>query len=321
MKVYQIIFIILFISILIAVMTGCEYKGPTPTYFQEYDKTTPPVITQMIPDKEAAGGVNYITIIGKNFSDIPANNKVYIDGLPAEMVSSSPTSITIRRPNVFGDSMIIKVVNFDAHDIAQSEPYKIVPVFSTFGNFMDGGELTAVAVDNEENIYVAQINRRSIYKVTPAGEKILVGTYSLVVYDLKFAPTGHLLLLKRDKKILRMNVETGATETWLSLTARVNYGDFDNHGNFYAGGNNSDLFVISHQDLSSRQIGVYAEDNILRVHVKDNYVYLLVDFTNPDENNIDLAIWKHEIRMMPEHWVRDNWYSIGLKLANSLHHK
>ena len=112
-----------------------------------------------------------------------------------------------------------------------------------------------------------------------------------------------------------MDVETGTTETWATLSSRVITGDFDSYGNFYAAGKKSDLFVINPPNQSFHKIGVYAEDNILRVHVVGNYVYILVALATEDEDNPDVVICKHEILddvgTLGERQIVLNWTETG----------
>jgi len=237
-------------------------------------------------------GVNYITIEGQNFSAVPDQNKVYFDGYQAEIVSSSTTAITVRRPNKVGDSTTVAVVNNSALQVAKHGPYKIKPVLSTYGQFLQGDQLSAVAVDAQENVYVVQRTPRTVYKVNPDGEKTILGEAARTVTDAMLSPGGTLLLLMNNRMIGQINVETGEYSEWVNLSKRVAFGDFDSNGFFYTGGSNTDLLIIA-PDLSTRLIGVYAQSDIRGVRVFSGYVYIFAENSRPTEDEPALAFWRH----------------------------
>lgn len=300
MKAYNQILITLMI-ILIMVMTGCEYDGPTAMYNQKRAQAIPPVITKLNPDKAATAGVNYITIDGENFSEVVDKNKVYIDGYQAEIVNHSDTSIRIRRPNRSGDSMSVKVTVFGAIEIAEYGPYKIDPVFSPYGKFLSSVELGATVVDNNENVYIFENNTptRYIYKITPDGERTIFGSNPIIsmVYDAIVGPNGNLIIFMKQREIYHLDLASGVDTiaVWATVTKRVTRGDFDSFGNLYTtGARRTDLTVVN-QDFSSRLLGLYANDEILWIRVYENFVYVLVELATSDEANPKLAIWRHVI--------------------------
>lgn len=300
MKVYKQILAFLMI-VLIMIMTSCEYDGPTAMYYQKRAQATPPVITKLNPDKAALAGVNYITIAGENFSEVAEKNKVYIDGYQAEIVNHSDTSIRIRRPNRSGDSMLVKVTVFGAIEIAEYGPYNIDPVFSLYGKFLSSVELGATVVDKNENVYIFENNTptRYIYKITPDGERTILGSNPILsmVYDAIVGPNGNIFIFMKQREIYQLDLASGADTigVWTSVTKRVSLGDFDSFGNLYTtGARKTDLTVVK-SDLSSRLLGLYANDEIFWIRVHENFVYVLVELATSDEANPKLAIWRHVI--------------------------
>jgi len=279
-------------TIFLLLLTGCEYEGPTAVYYQAHLSTPSPSINRITPPNEAVPGVNYITIEGQNFSAVPDQNKVYFDGYQAEIVSSSTTAITVRRPNKVGDSTTVAVVNNSALQVAKHGPYKIKPVLSTYGQFLQGDQLSAVAVDAQENVYVVQRTPRTVYKVNPDGEKTILGEAARTVTDAMLSPGGTLLLLMNNRMIGQINVETGEYSEWVNLSKRVAFGDFDSNGFFYTGGSNTDLLIIA-PDLSTRLFGVYAQSDIRGVRVFSGYVYIFAENSRPTEDEPALAFWRH----------------------------
>jgi hypothetical protein len=297
MKVHRLILIALVIS-LIVIMNGCEYDGPIAMYDQEHPQSFTPVITQVIPDNGAIAGVNYITINGENFAEDQDYNNVFIDGAKTEIAKSSNTSITIRRPSQSGDSTTVKISVFGAVSIAEYKPYKIVPVFSAHGEFLSGNALGAVVVDDNENVYTIENSAaRPVYKVTPDGEKTTIGTARGAVTSAVLSPEGNLIIFNTTKDIFQLdivnNVDTVAV--WASISKKVRWGDFDSFGNLYTSGiRKSDITVVK-PDRSSRQLGLYPDDEIFWIQVYENFVYVFVELRKPDEQNPELAFWRHAI--------------------------
>jgi hypothetical protein len=294
MKIKKMFYGGIVVAALMMVITGCEYNAPTAMYYQKQKTTIKTSITQLDPDTEAGAGINYITIMGENFSPVQEHNRVYFDGYEAEIVSTSPTAIAVRRPNKSGDSITVKVVTDSALEIAQYQGYKIKSVFAPWGGFIGNDQLGAVAVDKNENVYVIQRIPSTVYRITPDGENSVIGEASRAATDAKIGPTGDLYLLVNQRTISRMNVNTGEETEWLDVGKRVSYGDFDSNGNFYVSGRRSGIVVIA-PDNSIKTIDVYLRDEIFCVRVFNDYVYLLVELASPGENMPELAIWKHKI--------------------------
>jgi hypothetical protein len=268
---------ILLVAASMVVITGCEYDGPTAQYYQEHSQTPVLRVTGINPS-EAGGGVNYITILGENFSAELGKNKVYFDGTEAEITSGSTTSLKVRRPNKAGDSTTVKVVSYDALVTGKYGPYKIKLVSSAYGNYVSGLELTAVAADNAENLYIVERISGEITKITPDGQKTIMARVTRAPSDARVGPGGRLYLIGATlghRDINAMNLATGETKLWhrLGSTKPVKFGDFDVNGYFYAGGTRTDLMVIS-PDSTNRAAGLYATSEILAMRVYNGYVYV-----------------------------------------------
>jgi hypothetical protein len=302
------IFGLLLISALI-LLAGCEYEGPTAMYNQPYRQTDRPIINSIDP-AEAVGGVNLITVTGENFSETYDSNCVYVGknyiengkekyaSEKVEIVDFSPTSITFRRPNIFSDSAVIKVVSYQAHVFDSLYPYRITEPYEVFGGFtITGNQLDAVAVDRDENVYVVQRNLpRMVYKITPDGERTELGDQGTNITDAMLAPDGNLVLLTGRTAILKMNISTGVAEDWATSEKRVKFGDFDAFGDLITGGTNTGLFVLA-PDMSETEVDDYSKFDIYDVRVYNGAVYVLAKNTKPDTLNPVLApefgVWKN----------------------------
>jgi hypothetical protein len=300
MKAYS--FLVLMTLLLVAsmvVMIGCEYDVAEPQWYKPFSEAATLRITQIEPASEARPGVNTITIRGENFAAPPDSNDAYFDNQRAEIVSTSSTSITVRRPNLVDDSVFIKVVSNKALVVAKFGPYKIYPVSQRNGAFRDNIALNALAVDNGDNLYVVYGDSSTprIFRVTPDEQRILVARASRLPTDGRFGPDGRLYLLGNNRAIDVVDVQAGTAAQWTRLGSGkiVKVGDFDADGYFYVGGTKSDLGIIA-PDLSVKYAGYYASEEILAVRVYNPYVY--VASRAPSSGGQPPApgsIWKHRI--------------------------
>jgi hypothetical protein len=290
----SIIKILISLMTLLLVMTGCEYDVAQPQWEKDHEAPPVPVINGIEPEGGAVAGVNKITISGEYFSEIPENNHIYFDNVEAEVIECDTASITVRRPNIVNDSSVITLASYDALLVAKYSPYRVDAVMGRYGNFLENDPLSAIEVDENENMYVVFTTApRNIYKVTPDGERTLVATSASSVYDAKMAPDGNLILFANAKEIYKLDIVNGADTTvvWAEVPKRVKFGDFDAHGNLYTGTKSSDLIVLR-PDLTTSSLGMYAKDEIFCVRVYDGHVYLLVELSKGEP---ELAIWRHAI--------------------------
>ena len=183
--------ILLFITATFIFIAGCKYNVSEPLWYQPFDTPPTPAITQVTP-AEATAGVNRITIQGENFIIGTGTTTVNFDNTPAEIISVSENSITVRRPNIVSDSSNIKVIVHDALSEPVYGPYKVSPVIEQYGGFLTGVQLGVVAVDNSENVYVVETISRDVHKVTPDGNNTVISTATRSPFDGKIGPDGNL---------------------------------------------------------------------------------------------------------------------------------
>ncbi|MEG8946490.1 IPT/TIG domain-containing protein [Rosettibacter firmus] len=282
--------IFLSIIVIIKFLTACKYDVAEPMWDKEFNDAPIPKITQVIPT-QASPGVNTITIQGENL-DVNGTT-VYFDNITAEMVSVTPDKIVVRRPNLVTEGCYIKVVPNQALVVAKYGPYKIDKVLDKYGSFLENLQLSAIAVDKNENVFVIETASRNIIKVSPDGQKSTVGVASRAPTDAKFGPDGKLYMCGNNRSIDMTDVNTGVTKDWLRLPAGkvVKFGDFDQNGYFYTGGTRTDLVIIA-PDLSLSYAGLYSGDEILAIRVFNNYVYLASRKSGTQE---PAKIWRHPI--------------------------
>ncbi|MFH1194090.1 MAG: IPT/TIG domain-containing protein [bacterium] len=256
------------------IISGCKSDITQPIWDKPYTNPPTPKITSVVP-AQAAAGVNTITINGENFTAAPGVNYVYFDNTPSEVLSSTSTSIVVRRPNVVTDSAVIKVVPSKALMAAKYSPYKVDQVIEEYGEFTDNITLNVVVTDNQENLYV--VEGKNIHKVTPAGEKSVLVIANRPAFDAKIGPDGNLYLLGNNRAIDKVDLSTGELiSKWVQLPSGKNakYGDFDDNGNFYVGGKKTDLLVVDPNLTVLPAPGYYNTSEILAVRYFNNYVYV-----------------------------------------------
>ncbi|MEJ5352614.1 MAG: IPT/TIG domain-containing protein [Melioribacteraceae bacterium] len=290
MKIFQKLFLLILLMLAVKFITGCKYDVAEPMWDKEFQGAPIPKITSVNPP-QASAGVNTISIEGENL-DVNGTT-VYFDNLSADIISSSQSKIVVRRPNLVSQSCYIKVVPNQALVVAKYGPYKIDKVVERYGSFLENLQLSVLAVDKSENLYVVETSSRNIVKVTPDGSKSVIGTITRTPTDARVGPNGKLYLLGNNRSIDMVDLTTGVTKEWIRLPSGrvVKFGDFDANGYFYTGGTRSDLVIIA-PDLSLSYAGLYSSDEILAVRVFNNYVYVV----SRKAGTQDAAkIWRHPI--------------------------
>ena len=144
MKAFHFLLVLsVLMSISLVIIPGCKYNITTPLWDRPYKTPLTPSITSVDPASEAKPGVNVITIHGHNFivtaSDTltPDTTIVYFNAFQANVVSIDSTTIIVRRPNLSGDSITIKVSSHNAIVEPSVGPYKVDPVSETSLTVLD----------------------------------------------------------------------------------------------------------------------------------------------------------------------------------------
>jgi hypothetical protein len=285
------------------IMNSCKYDVAEPLW-EKTEFNLPennPVINSINPP-EGVPGANSISIIGKNFDLVPESN-ILLDiprvvVISPEILEKTSTSITIRRPNLVTDSLFVKVWR-DSGLVEKFGPYKIDPVSERNGAFRDNIVLTALAVDNADNLYVVYGDSSTprVFRVTSTSDKVLVARASRLPTDARFGPDGRLYLMGNNRAIDVVDVQAGTAEQWIRLPSGrvVKCGDFGPNGYFYTGGTRSDLVVVT-PDLTVGQAGFYASEEIIAVRVYGGYVFVASRVpTSGGQPPGPASIWKHQI--------------------------
>jgi len=277
--------------LLLLLINGCKMDVAEPIWEKPFTNPPTPIITSIVP-AQAVAGVSIITINGENFSDATGINTVYFDNTVTEVISSTPTSIVVRRPNVATDSAVIKIVSSQALSAVKYSPYKVEQVVKRYGDFNENTTLNVVVTDNLENLYV--IEGLNVHKINPNGDKNVIATANRTAYDAKVGPDGNLYLTGSNRAIDKVDVTTGEVSRWVQMPSgkNVRYGDFDDNGNFYTGGNKTDLLVVESNLTIKPAAGFYSGFDILAVRAFNNFIYVAAKKSDYADT---AKIYRHQI--------------------------
>ena len=262
--------------VIAATMNACRYDVAAPLWDQPYTNPPTPVITGISPAQRATPGVNTITITGQYLDGVQDTNGVYFGNTTAEILQKSPTSILVRRPALATDSCSVKVISSQALIAGKFVgSYRIDTVLQEYGSFLDNAPLSVLALDGADNLFVVETGRR-ILKITPDGQKTVLGTATRAPTDGRIGRDGRLYMPGNNRSIDVVNLTSGAVTTWLQLPSGrvVRFGDFDANGNFYAGGAIGSQLVVVRTNLTTSLTGLYTTDEILAIRVYNSFVYV-----------------------------------------------
>jgi hypothetical protein len=317
MKANKLVLMVVCLVGVILAITGCEYDVAEPQWDKPYPDLPKPVITSISPATVAPAGINSIILYGENFARDYKDNIVYFTASEykdkkhqflvdtAEVINGTTTSLTVLRPDLACDSIIIKLVSQEADVVAgdSSLIYQVDPVMDRYGNFRDNAILIELVVDGEENLYVIQ-GDKMCYKIAADGEKTEMDTTLRFVYGATLHPDGErLIIISNDSLITQMNINGGPATEWASVwklvdTTRSNVlvrvGDFDSDENLYVAGSKTGLYVVTEGEEGGTALGIYEEDNIICIREYQGYLYLLVNLKGTTSAH-DIAIWRHPI--------------------------
>ena len=282
---------------IVAGLFGCEYDGPAAIWDANQPLGESPVIQQVVPANRAAAGANEITLVGNNFSADLDRNKVYVSGTEIQVKSASKNEIKVYRPNVAGDSLMIRVVVQGAAIMASHYPYRVDEVKFLVESLEGPIAVITIAVDRDENVYALN-TQRIVRKVTPGGEASDYVTLptrinARFVTEMRVGPNGYLYLARNVASFDRVPPGGGAPETFGTIPLTVEYFDFDENGNIFAGGRRG-LSVVDPTGAATA-VGQYDGYEIKAVRVFAPYVYVATRYTGTDPLIPVWAIWRNRI--------------------------
>ncbi len=286
-------FMIAGIVLFLALLNGCANDYPDSIYNPNEQYKPDPVITSVVPDS-ALAGIDTLQIIGKNFSPVIEENRVFFNGTKAQVFSATPTLLTVKAPNVPGDSVKIRVNVKGALLFAEWFPYKMNEAAMEFFKFGKFDDAYAIACDLEENIYAA-LKGRKVIKITQSGERI---DYADITVDkasgMKVGPNGDIFYLNVLQGIFRIPAGGGNDEVFAILPGFAYDLDFDQNENIYCGGGGNAIYRVK-LDKSVKTVLDLPDISITALRVYNNYVYFGGTYDGSDVNQPATGVWRSEI--------------------------
>lgn len=293
MEKYQVAGLVLIIPLLLLII-GCEYDVAEPSWYDDYTRPPEPVISGIEPADSATAGVNFIRINGSNFATPPIANKVYFNNIGSEVVDGSSNYLDVRRPNLASDSVVVKVAS-DSADVVVSydQLYKVSRVWQKYGGFVQNVELGGLTVDANGNLFVVQKSPATVFKVDSVGVQTNLGDATRTsATDVRVSPDGNLVILKDYRRVYRYYLATKEEVEWLDTkktSKKAKTGDYDRFGNFYYGGVETDLKVVTAiEDSTGVESSFYLNDEIQCIRVFNDYLYLMI-------GNPPTGIYRHSV--------------------------
>ncbi len=273
---------ILIISLIFIVSCGDDPDpGLYPTYIN--DDNTPPVITSVDPPVYGLAGITILTVSGQNFSPVQAENRIYFNGVGAEIISSSPTQIVVKAPVLVADTVKIKVSKFKTEYFSNEYIYRLQNSNEEYYPFDPDkvGIPWAITFDTDNNMLVSlQVLTdpllSGIKLVTPQKELLpFIPKGTETKWDaLRIFSNGDVYGSKSLRGIWKMQEPNPPTSAPWAITPSGTFlkdFDFDQSTNLWAVGNNNFIFKIK-QDLSVTQYPFVAQLRAVRVYQNNLYV-------------------------------------------------
>ncbi|MCX6142265.1 MAG: IPT/TIG domain-containing protein [Ignavibacteriales bacterium] len=254
-----------------------------------------PGITSISPTGSAVAGIDTIIIQGTNFSSVLPENSVFFNASPATLLAATTTQITLRAPLVPSDSIGVRVVVQGAIPFSNIAQYKLKAAVATFGGLLANDTSTSLATDANGNLYCAYLTRAieaGVSKFTPAGVRssYAPATAGVALWSsLKMGPSGYMYAARNFRALYRYSPGGGSSAAlWLAFPTGTAIADidFDQSGNCWGGGNNSNIYRIDQSKVITTFPFV---GNIRSVRVYNGYLYFSAK-TNAGEK-----IWRAQI--------------------------
>jgi hypothetical protein len=305
--------ILLIISCYFLFFIACEYKGPDAIWVEDQQGAQKPVINSIEPADSAVAGVDYIMLHGENFSTEPSENIVTfatVDNfyqvvnsskgkiltiVQAEVKNASANTLKLYRPNILGDSCVIKVSTRYAYQFETfGSPYRVTTVSSLYVRLSAVESINAMTMDNQENLYM-YMSDKTIYKITTDKERTLFSDAGVAaVVSMRPGPGGTLYISRSRNTGIYVVSPDGITEKLDDFPQKISYFDFDENGNIFAGGRESNL-IIRNIDGIFKTVGDYEDFEIFGLRIFNGYVYVIAEYRGDLDSVPLMAIWKSEI--------------------------
>lgn len=292
-------FVLLVFAIFATILTGCEGES-TSLFDPDYEPERPdPEISVIEPEGNWLAGVDEVIIRGENFSEVADENRVYFDGIPGIINSSTTSEIRVRPARVIGENLPVKVTVRGAINFSNSIEYDLLQaIFPAPGSIPNDNAL-GIATNAEGDIYFSYQEGgvpRGIRRwdtENESTERYLPSQFNWTA--LKIGPDG---LVYGARNIFGIYRETASGTIDNNPFAVGNSGeayrdiDFDPDHNLWAVGNNENIFKI---DIASGSVERFPFEADLRaVRYYDGKLYMGGRFDDGSEAG-SLEVWTMDI--------------------------
>ncbi|MCX7876074.1 MAG: IPT/TIG domain-containing protein [Melioribacteraceae bacterium] len=297
----QILVTIIGITILIS---ACK-EEPAPSLYQQLDKGATPVITSVVPDKEALAGVTEIVINGSNFSANKDDNFVFFGTAKATVISATPTQLIVKAPALVKNALDLKIAVQGVENFSNIVKYNLLEAVGVYYNFTKAVENPiTVTVDNNENVYV-YLKDAGIRKITPDGKIsnwAQKGAESFF-FDMKFGP-NNVLIGTRNLRAL-FAVEEGKTpSTYVTFPTGIAILalDFDANKNIWCAGSGGSMFSVTPAKVTNSFTIDYS---VSALRVYNGYLYVA------GKSSTEEAIYRYKINSETSLGTKEKFFDIG----------
>lgn len=284
-KIFYNTFVIITIFAAI-IMTSCAEDPPASLEQYPSANLPAPVLSTLEPSSQALAGITEITISGSNFSSDSRNNRVYFNGVPGTILSSTTTQLTVKVPNVVADTVMVKIAVVGAQDFSNQYQYKMVSAWEVYYPLDPIAEKAyGIITDNSANLLV-NLYDIGIWKITPDKVKSLyVPKGNTQKWDnFRYGPGGELYGVRAARGVWKIVENVAPASPWAAPTAGVIVAlEFDSNQNLWALNNNNTIFKFK-QD---RTITSYSFPGVLRaIRLFNNDLYVAAT-----KDNIE-GVWR-----------------------------
>ena len=293
MKIIYGVIILLTLSLISSLFVGCGDEVTSSLWDPEKVTAPNPVITQITPPDSALAGITILTIAGQNFSSNVDENFVYFDAHKVDVITASETELTLKTPNIIGDSIQIKIAVHGAENFSNIVYYILEYTAYEYGGIDHFSDAYGLAYDNEDNVYVS-LGSYDILQITPEEEQITYVTGAPGFFKMMKMGPGGTLYAGRTKFIYQVPPGGGSIGQFgTKLSKSVNDFDFDPDGNIFVACKDA-IYCVKPDGTNSLSLDCPSY-NLKSLRVYNGYVYVAGEYSGTDANETKKGVWRNKI--------------------------
>jgi hypothetical protein len=260
-------------------LSSCTKPADNGVYDPNVSYRPQPTITAISPAGSAMAGMDTVVVQGTNFSTVLGENSVYFNASPAALLNATTTQISLVAPLVTSDSIGVRVAVTGSIQFSNTSLYKLKAGVTSWGNLQANDTSTSIATDASGNLLAAILLKAlegGVIKVTPAGVRSTYApaTAGVALWtSLKMGPGGYLYAARNFRAVYRFSPGGGSSATvWQAFPVGTAIADidFDESGNLWGGGNNSNIYCVTQAKTLTT---VPFVGNVRCVRVFNGYLY------------------------------------------------